>query len=223
MSGGEYRMRSPNNVVEEVKYIYKTINPAFLFVADDTFTIFRERTESICYRFQSLGIRWVCESRINTVNRALLRVMSRSGCFAVQFGVESGSQKILNSIKKGISVDQVIKVAKWCIEEGIQPVCSFMVPHPYDDWDSLKETENLMNELKRVGVQIYVSLTTPFPGTSLFSEAEKLGIKFVTDDTDEYNLATPVIKTKNLSLEDVEEAFDRLVAISKETIPSEKQ
>jgi radical SAM superfamily enzyme YgiQ (UPF0313 family) len=147
--------------------------------------------------------------------------MSQSGCFAIQFGVESGSQKILKSIRKGITIEQVKRVVKWCIEEGMQPVCSFMIPHPDDDRNTIKETENLMNELKRIGAQLYVSLTTPFPGTTLYSDAEKLGIEFITDDTDEFNLATPVIKNKNLKVEDIEEAFDRLAAISKETIPSE--
>lgn len=221
MSGKSYRMRTPENVVKEVKYIYDTINPPFLFVADDTFTIFRGRTEQICEKFQDLGIRWVCESRVNTVNKELLKVMSQSGCFAIQFGVESGSQKILKSIRKGITIEQVKRVVKWCIEEGMQPVCSFMIPHPDDDSNTIRETENLMNELKRIGAQLYVSLTTPFPGTTLYSDAEKLGIEFITDDTNEFNLATPVIRNKNLKVEDIEEAFDRLAAISKETIPSE--
>ncbi|MEM2964348.1 MAG: radical SAM protein [Candidatus Bathyarchaeia archaeon] len=221
MSGGVYRVRSPGNVVEEVKQIYERINPPFLFVADDTFTVFEERTKQICRGLKELGVRWVCESRVNTVNKRLISLMSQSGCFAIQFGVESGSQKILDSIKKGITLNQVKKVVQWCVEEGVQPVCSFMVPHPEDDWSTITETENLMNELKKKGAQIYVSLTTPFPGTTLYAHAEELGIVFLTDDTDEYNLATPVIRTRHLSVEDIERAFDRLAAISKETIPAE--
>jgi anaerobic magnesium-protoporphyrin IX monomethyl ester cyclase len=221
MSGGAYRVRSPVNVIEEVKQIYEKINPPFLFVADDTFTVFEERTKQICVGLRDLGVRWVCESRVNTVNRRLISLMSQSGCFAIQFGVESGSQKILDSIKKGITLNQVKKVVQWCVDEGVQPVCSFMVPHPEDDWNTIMETEGLMKELKKMGAQLYVSLTTPFPGTTLYSNAEKFGIEFLTEDTDEYNLATPVIRTRHLSAEDVERAFDRLAAISKETIPAE--
>ncbi|MGQ9543112.1 MAG: B12-binding domain-containing radical SAM protein [Candidatus Bathyarchaeia archaeon] len=222
MSGHRYRVRSPNNIVGEVKLIMREINPKFLFIADDTFTVFPDRVRAITSRLRELGVRWICESRANYVSREIIEELASSGCFVIQFGVESGSQKILDSIRKGITVDQVRRAAKWCVEAGITPVCSFMVPHPEDDWETVGETERLMNELKDLGAQIYVSFTTPFPGTSLYEEAEKFGLEFLSYDTDDYNLATPVIRTKNLKAEDVEEIFDRYMRISQETIPFEK-
>jgi len=222
MSGQRYRVRSPGNIVEEAKVMLKEMNPGFFFVADDTFTIFHDRVRAICKQFKELGIRWVCESRVNTVTEEIVEELAAAGCFAMQFGVESGSQKVLNSILKGITIEQVRRAVKWCLEAGIIPVCSFMAPHPEDGWETVKETEDFMNELKGLGAQIYVSLTTPFPGTSLYKNAKELGIELLSDDTDDYNLATPVIRTKNFSVEDVEEVFDRFMAISKETIPFEK-
>ena len=139
----------------------------------------------------------------------------------IQFGVESGSQKILDSIKKGISIDQVRKAVSWCIESKVQPVCSFMVPHPEDTMDTLQQTETFMNELKKLGVQIFVSLTTPFPGTYLHHNAEKLGVEFVSQDTNDFNLATPVIRTRHLSIAQIEDVFERLSKISMESLPPE--
>jgi radical SAM superfamily enzyme YgiQ (UPF0313 family) len=197
------------------------MKPQFLFIADDTFTIFHERTRRICKGYKDLGVRWVCESRANTINESIVREMADSGCFMIQFGVESGSQKILDSIKKGISIEQVRKAVSWCIESKVQPVCSFMVPHPEDTMDTLQQTETFMNELKKRGVQIFVSLTTPFPGTYLYHNAEKLGVEFASHDTNDFNLATPVISTKHLSIAQIEHVFERLSKISMESLPPE--
>jgi radical SAM superfamily enzyme YgiQ (UPF0313 family) len=96
-----------------------------------------------------------------------------------------------------------------------------MVPHPEDTWQTIKETEALMEELKDQGAHIFVSFTTPFPGTYLYDHVEGLGVEYTTRDTDKFNLATPVIKTRHLSAEDVEKAFDRLTEISMQTWPFE--
>jgi anaerobic magnesium-protoporphyrin IX monomethyl ester cyclase len=221
LSGSRYRVRSPENVVEETKQIYSERNPQFLFIADDTFTVFHDRTRQICKSYRDLGIKWVCESRVNTISGDMVKEMADSGCFMIQFGVESGSQAILDSIRKGITVDQVRKAVSWCVDYGVKPVCSFMIPHPDDTWKTIQETESLMEELKDLGVQIFVSLTTPFPGTFLYDNAENLGVEFVTQDTDEFNLATPVIRTKYLSVEEIEKAFERLAKISMQTLPPE--
>lgn len=219
LSGGIYRVRSPENVVAEVEEILRIIRPDFLFIADDTFTVFRDRTERIAEKLREMGLRWVCESRVNTVNREVINILAESGCFSIQFGVESGSQKILDSIGKGITVEQVRRAVRWCLEAGIQPVCSFMVPHPEDTWETIGETERFMEELRKLGVQIFVSLTTPFPGTTLYENASELGLHFITDDTDDYNLASPVIETKNFKVKDIEEIFSRFVDISIATLP----
>ncbi|MEM2123515.1 MAG: radical SAM protein [Candidatus Bathyarchaeia archaeon] len=219
LSGGVYRVRSPENVVAEVEEMSEIINPEFLFIADDTFTVFHDRTKRIAESLKARGLRWVCESRVNTVNREIINILAESGCFSIQFGVESGSQKILDSISKGITVEQVRKAVNWCLESGIQPVCSFMVPHPEDTWETIGETERFMEELKRLGVQIFVSLTTPFPGTILYENASELGLRFLTDDTDDYNLASPVVETRNFKVEDIEEIFSRFVDISVATLP----
>ncbi|MGC8961729.1 MAG: B12-binding domain-containing radical SAM protein, partial [Candidatus Bathyarchaeia archaeon] len=219
LSGGTYRVRSPENVVAEVKDMLKIISPEFLFIADDTFTVFHDRTKKIAERFKEIGLRWVCESRVNTVDREVIDVLAESGCFSIQFGVESGSQKILDSIGKGITIEQVRKVVKWCLEAGIQPVCSFMVPHPEDTWETVEETERFMEELRRLGVQLFVSLTTPFPGTALYEKASEFGLRFLTDDTDNFNLASTVIETKNFTAEDIEKIFSRFVDVSVATLP----
>ena len=213
MSHGRYRIRSPENVVAEIGDMVKRFEFDSFFIADDTFTVFKERTRKICQSLQDLGIQWFCESRVNTVNREMLNEMAKAGCKVIQYGIESGSQKILNSIRKGITVEQARRAVKWTVEAGITPVCSFMVPHPEDTLETIGKTKKFMEELRSLGALVVVSLTTPFPGTYLYDHAEELGLKMILDDTDRYDMATPVFTTKNLTLKQIEEAFDDLISL----------
>jgi anaerobic magnesium-protoporphyrin IX monomethyl ester cyclase len=216
MSGGTYRTRSPSNVLAEIDEMKEQFNPSFYFIADDTFTVFPDRTREICAGLKKMGVRWLCESRANFVNRDLLRTMADSGCFAIQFGVESGSQVVLNSIRKGITVDQVRNAAKWAREVNLLTVCSFMVPHPEDTLETIAETKRVMLELKSQGVFVLVSSTTPFPGTYLWDHAAELGVRMVSDDLEDYNLATPIIETRHLRIDQVSSAYEDLVSICSE-------
>jgi len=223
MSGGRYRVRSPANVVSEIEKMVNDFSPRFFFIADDTFTVFRDRTREMCKLLRSLEkkVEWVCESRANFIDKPILQEMAEAGCTAIQFGVESGSEKILKAIKKGINLDQVRRAVRWAVEAKILPVCSFMVPHPEDAWKTVKETKKFMLELKDMGAFIYVSVTTPFPGTYLYLHAKELEVTIVTDDTDKYDLTgeSPVIRTRNLSVEVIKAAYDDLVSICPEEPP----
>jgi anaerobic magnesium-protoporphyrin IX monomethyl ester cyclase len=213
MSGGTYRTRSPSNVLAEIDEMKKRFNPPFYFIADDTFTVFQDRTREICAGLKKMGLRWFCESRANFVNRDLLKTMADSGCYAIQFGMESGSQIILNSIRKGTTVDQVRNAAKWARELNLLTVCSFMVPHPEDTLETIAETKRVMLELKSQGVFIYVSPTTPFPGTYIWDHATELGVRMVSDNLEDYDLATPVMETRHLNINQVSSAYEDLVSI----------
>jgi anaerobic magnesium-protoporphyrin IX monomethyl ester cyclase len=216
MSGGTYRTRSPCNVLAEIDEMKRGFNPPFYFIADDTFTVFHDRTKEICAGLKKMRVRWICESRANFVNRDLLRTMADSGCFAIQFGVESGSQVVLNSIRKGITVDQVRNAAKWARELGLLPVCTFMVPHPEDTLETIAETKRVMLELKSQGVFVYVSATTPFPGTYLWDNAAELGVRIVSDDLEDYDLATPIMETRHLRIDQVSSIYEDLASICSE-------
>jgi len=216
MSGGTYRTRSSDNVLAEVDEMKERFNTPFYFIADDTFTVFHDRTRKICAGLKKMGLRWLCESRANFVNRDLLSMMADSGCYAIQFGIESGSQTVLNSIRKGITIDQVRNAAKWARELNLFTVCSFMVPHPEDTLETIAETKRVMLELKSQGVFIFVSPTTPFPGTHLWDNATELGVRMVSDNLEDYDLATPIMETRHLSINQVSSAYEDLVSICPE-------
>jgi anaerobic magnesium-protoporphyrin IX monomethyl ester cyclase len=213
MSGGTYRVRSPGNVLAEIDEMKRRYNPPFYFVADDAFTIFHSRTREICAGLKKMSVRWICESRVNFVNRELLREMADSGCFGIQFGVESGSQAILDSIRKGVAVDQVRKAVKWARELSLLTVCSFMFPHPGDTPETVSETKRFMLDLKAQGAVVALSGTAPFPGTYLWEHAVDLGAKIVTEDLEEFDLVSPAIVTRELTRSQISAAYEDLASI----------
>ncbi|MCX9073377.1 MAG: radical SAM protein [Candidatus Methanoperedens sp.] len=147
------------------------------------------------------------------MDRATLQAMADAGCKVVQFGAESGSQKILDSINKGITVAKLREAVRTALEAGLSPTCSFMVPHPEDTWETVEETKALIRELKSMGARTAVSLTTPFPGTYLASHLSDLGMTLISDDTDQYNFATPVIETSNFDVWDIREIYMDMVLL----------
>jgi radical SAM superfamily enzyme YgiQ (UPF0313 family) len=135
--------------------------------------------------------------------------------------VESGSQVVLNSIRKGITVDQIRNAAKWARELGLLAVCSFMVTHPEDTLETIAETKRFMLELKAQGVVVIVTMTTPFPGTYLWDHANELGVRMASDDLENFDLVAPVMATHHLTMDQISAAYEDLVSISSE-IPGKR-
>jgi radical SAM superfamily enzyme YgiQ (UPF0313 family) len=220
LSGGRYRVRSHEDVVAEMRQLINRFGVDYFFIADDTFTVFRDRTEKICRGIWELGVKvgWSCEARVNTVSRDVVQEMARSGCVCIQYGVESGSQRILNHIRKGITVEQVKRAVRRSVEAGISTFCNFMMPFPEDTLETLKETEKLMKELKGMGAHLVLSMTTPFPGTYLRTYANELGISILSEDTDRYDFVTPLFTTRHLSIDQIEQVFNDLSSLCDQTI-----
>ncbi len=205
MSGRKYRMRSPRNVVNELVNLYEELKLRHFTFADDTFTVFRDRTLKICDLIKESGLNmsWGCSTRVNTVTKEILERMAKSGCDNINFGVESGNQRILNSIKKGVTLKQVRDAVKWTRELEMIPVCSFMMPHPDDTLETILETKKFMKELLELGADVSLTLTTPFPGTYLYNHAKELGVTITSDNWDDFDCCTAVVATKYLSQKEI--------------------
>jgi radical SAM superfamily enzyme YgiQ (UPF0313 family) len=180
-SGAKYRYRSADNVIDEVKEV---VGMGFKDVHffDDTFTIHKQRVLDICHGIESLNISWRCLSRVDTVDREMLKTMYDSGCYQIQFGVESGSQKMLDKMKKNVSVKQAKRVFKWCDEIGIETVAFFVLGYPGETRETISKTLSLVKEIKPDFVTF--NLFTPLPGSEIF---EKIKTKY---EWDKYDLSS---------------------------------
>ena len=117
---------------------------------------------------------WGCNSRVDTVDRETLGFMRRAGCWIIGFGVESGSDEILERIGKGATVEQARRALAMCREAGIRPYAFFMVGLPGETERTAAQTLDL---IRTIGADfIEMNVPVPFPGTRLAEEAEREGL-----------------------------------------------
>ncbi len=221
-----YRKRTVENVMRELRFLYDVFGLTSFFFADDTFTLDRKRTYQLCAALKELQceiavegkgrrLKWTCESRADVVTEDLIETMADAGCTTIQYGLESGSQQILKSIKKNVTLEQLRNAIGWASQNGIKPVCSLLFPNPDDTLETLGETKAFMAELRDLGVDKFIpSLITPFPGTELWIDHERLGLRFLTRDTNQYNLNTPVVTTRHFDEAGVRRGYQELVQLA---------
>lgn len=132
----------------------------------------------------------------------LVREMRLAGCKDITFGVESGSQKILDYYRKGITVDDSIRAFELCHKHGIRPSAYIMVGAPVETVEDLELTVKLLKRIKPYSINL--SVTTPAPGTELYNSTMSDGIYNISDyeETDYYQTLAP-IKLNNLSVEEL--------------------
>jgi radical SAM superfamily enzyme YgiQ (UPF0313 family) len=137
--------------------------------------------------------------------------MSNAGCRQIQYGIEAGSQRILDSIGKKISLDQIRKVVDLTMSFGIDAACSFMFPHPEDTEQTVREQIQFMKELTEMGASETLAITTPLPGTYLYKNADSLGVKILSSNWNDYDCRHLIIETENLSKEKLESLHQEMM------------
>ncbi|MFZ5559792.1 MAG: B12-binding domain-containing radical SAM protein [Patescibacteria group bacterium] len=179
MWGRMFRYRSPENVLAEIEWLIKEYGVRGIWFFDDTLTMNRERVRDICDLIleRHLDISWYCEVRVDTVDRELLKKMKEAGCYQVCFGVESGSQRVIDEIiGKKITLEQVRKVARWCGELGLLIFPTFIVSHPTETFEEAQQTIALMRELKSYAQgDVTIGILKIYPGTRLEEYAKETG------------------------------------------------
>ncbi|MFC1486303.1 B12-binding domain-containing radical SAM protein [Thermoproteota archaeon] len=207
MFGRRYRMRSIKNVVDEIEYLHKTYCATQFTFCDDAFTVDKARTEELCKEIKKrdLDIKWNCGTRVDMVTKELLITMKDSGCVSVWFGVESGSQHVLDEMQKGISTEQTIKTIGWVRELGLKPVPNVLLGFPGETKESALRTIKFTQKISPDDVAYY-NIATPLPGTPLFDRVKEKGW-LISTDFDKYDCKTPVFETPMLTTKDLEELY----------------
>ncbi|MBS7647367.1 radical SAM protein [Candidatus Bathyarchaeota archaeon] len=206
--GGCWRGRSPKNVVEEIKFIHDKFKIKNIEFIDDTFTLNGKRAEEICDEIlrEGLDISWGASSRVDTIHRGLAEKMRKAGCWIIYLGVESASQKILNTIGKKITISQIVKAVKTLKEAGIQILGSFILGFPEETIETAEQTIAFAKKLDLDYAQF--SILTPYPGTPLYEYAKENNM-LLTRDWSKFNAIEPVMKLKNLTIKQLQSLFER--------------
>lgn len=171
--GTAYSPRTPQLVVDEMQECYSKYKIREIDIFDYEFTAIRKRVEQICDEITNRGldIDWACRSRVDTVDDKLLEKMKRAGCKRIYFGIESGSQEILNRIGKRITVRQIRDTIELTRAKGIQTLGFFLIGAPGETKDTFRQTLTLAKELDLDYVQFSKCLAKPW--TSLWQRLVK--------------------------------------------------
>ncbi len=173
ISGHRYRTRSPRSVAKEIA-LAKSSFPQVkeYFFDDDTFTDDRPRSEAIARLLGEMGVTWSCNAKAD-VPFETLKVLKENGLRLLLVGYETGSQKILNNIRKGTRIDFARRFAENCHTLGIKVHGTFIVGLPGETKETLEETIRFAKEINPHTIQ--VSLAAAYPGTELYSQATEKG------------------------------------------------
>ena len=180
IGGHNYRFKSIEKVVEEVKYVQREFPQVKeIFFDDDTLTDNHARVEELAKELGKLGVVWSCNAKAN-VPRKTLEAMKAGGLRLLLVGYESGNQKILHNIKKGLLIEVAKRFARDCHELGIVVHGTFILGLPGETRETIQETLRFAKEVNPHTIQ--VSLAAPYPGTFLYKQAKENG--WFADDVD---------------------------------------
>jgi radical SAM superfamily enzyme YgiQ (UPF0313 family) len=158
---------------------------------DDNFIAFPQRISKICKMIidEKLDITWSCDSRIDAVQSFdQLKMLKQAGCWQICYGIESGNQKILDEVKKNITLEKIKRVVGWTDKAGILVKGFFMLGLPLETEETIRETINFAKELPLTNA--HVTFTTPLPGSELYNTASRYGV--FDNDWSKMNMWTPV-------------------------------
>jgi len=173
LSGHDWRVRSAENVAQEMRLALQWFPQAKeFFFDDDTFNIRKDRVVEVCAKLKPLKFCWSANARVHG-DYEMLKAMADSGARLLVVGFESGDAQILKNIKKGFSLDTARKFVKYCKELGIRVHGDFIIGLPGETKETIQKSIEFAKELDCETIQ--VSVAHAFPGTELYDDLAKGG------------------------------------------------
>ncbi|MGC1122338.1 MAG: radical SAM protein [Candidatus Methanofastidiosia archaeon] len=201
MMWGTYRCRSVNSVIEEVASYVREYGDIFIDFLDDIFTAHPHWVKTFCRRLQeqNLEVKWSCITRVDRVSRELLKHLKEAGCRIIFYGVDSGTQRILNQINKGYQVEDVIKAMKMSLQFGFSIENTFIINFPTETKQEMMKTLELARTLLDMGVEeAVIFVLTPHPNLNVLDSSQEFVptpyrggfmeyIRYITDTPEQYD------------------------------------
>ncbi|MFT7486739.1 MAG: anaerobic magnesium-protoporphyrin IX monomethyl ester cyclase, partial [Candidatus Paceibacteria bacterium] len=222
MTPRKYRSMSPGATVDLMEHILKTYDPPQIVLFDDLFTIQRKRVIAICKEIVKRGLffEWACESRVDTMDFEMLRWLRKAGCVKIYYGLESGSPRLLNTMKKGVTLEKVLEGSRLNREVGMYYKFYILYGFPEDRPEDHKATEDLV--AKTLPNAISCGVLQPIPGTAVYEQLKPLLIRDVAEMDFNYWHATESFKHPYFKHEELQEARERLLRVHAAAVSSLK-
>lgn len=173
--GRRFRRRSVENVIAEILYLKKRYGVKGVWFLDDCFTLDRSWINMFCSALtdRRIGLIWSCQTRIDILDEELLSRMKSAGCVQIEIGIESGSDRVLRVLSKGISSNGAEEKFTVMKRLGLRTMASLMIGNPEESVDDIMITYRLVKRLKPDFVEFNVC--TPYPGSRLYQMARERG------------------------------------------------
>ncbi|HXX22917.1 MAG TPA: hopanoid biosynthesis associated radical SAM protein HpnJ [Terriglobia bacterium] len=207
LSGHTWRVRSTENVAQEMRQAVKMFPQVKeFFFDDDTFNIRKERVLELCAKFKPLGFRWSCTARVHS-DYETLKAMADAGARLLIVGFESGDPQILKNIKKGATVEMARRFVKNCKELGIAIHGDYIIGLPGETKDSIQRTIDFAKELDTETIQ--VSIAHAYPGTEFYDYAAQHNFLAAEAQADGAGHQLPHLEYPGLGLEEMMASVNR--------------
>ncbi|MBI5724478.1 MAG: cobalamin B12-binding domain-containing protein [Planctomycetes bacterium] len=204
--GRKLRVRSGERLAEEAKFLHDNYGIRELSFYDDTFTAVKRVVRRFCLELRRLRVdlTWSCFSRIDAVDELTLRIMKRTGCHQIMYGIESASPAILMNINKRVNLAQAKRAVRMTKNVGISVRAAFMLGNPGETIQTMEES---LRFAMRLNPDLVIfNITTPFPGTEMFDWADRNGC-IRTRDWEDYDLAHTVMELPTVSGEQINKFY----------------
>ncbi len=206
-TGRIYRKRTVANVIKEVKWMQKNLPQIKeIFFDDDTFTINKNWVQKFCQAVKPLNLTWSVNARAD-LNYNLLKKMKSAGCRVLVVGYESGNEKILKNIKKGVGLKQMRKFTQEAKKAGLMIHGTFVLGLPGETKKTMEKTFQFACELDCETIQI--SIATPFPGTAFYSWCQQKDYLQKKPLINQGGYQTPAIAYPQLSAQAIQKAVEK--------------
>lgn len=206
LHGKPWRSKSAERVVQEVQHLKDTYRVKHIEFLDDLFTFNTKRVKDICTRLiqEKVDIQWFCSSRVDTISKKLMATMKKAGCSGLYMGIESGCQRVLNILRKGITIQQIEAAFAWAKEVNIETVGTFILGTPGETPRDIRQTIRFAKKVNPDYAQF--TFCTPYPGTALYHYAKNNNL-LLTRDWSRYTTMEPVLKVPDVSTTELQKLF----------------
>jgi radical SAM superfamily enzyme YgiQ (UPF0313 family) len=209
-TGRQVRYRTPALCVDEMEGL-AALGFTEITIEDDLFTLYRKHFLAVCGELERrrTGIRWNAFSRVDTISPEIVATMARAGCQAICFGVESGSQELLDVAKKRSDLAKVRDAMRMAQDAGISALASFIIGLPGETEATLRQTVAFAESLREEFGALYgFHILAPFPGTEVRERAADYGLEILTSDWTHYDANHVVSRTPGASPEAIAAVAD---------------
>lgn len=213
--GDKIRFRAVESVVEEIKLIIKEYNIQNFIFYDDTFTINKKRLYKLLDELKKLNVHFRCNGNARVDTYEDFVKLYEAGCREICFGIESGSQHVLNLINKQVTVEQNRQAIINAKKAGLFVKAFLMVGNPGESWKTINETVAFMHETKPHLWTVFSFV--PLPGCDIHKNPSKYGIKILVRDWKEYfcvagqNIGGLTHETEDMTVEELAKAREFLL------------